>query len=74
MQRAICAHCGEPIGLWSYPRQWMHAPDAGPDAYPYCGQLNGRAHLYGTDGEPVEGLGWIKVLTVLHGTQSSILL
>lgn len=40
MKKSICKHCGVEIGLWTdpwgAPREWMHAPDDGPDAYHYC--------------------------------------
>jgi len=40
MKKAICKHCGQEIGLWTdpwgNPREWMHAPDDGPDAYQNC--------------------------------------
>jgi hypothetical protein len=40
MKKAICKHCGKEIGLWTdpwgQPREWMHAPDDGPDAYQSC--------------------------------------
>jgi hypothetical protein len=40
LARSTCKHCGKEIGLWVDPwgnsREWMHAPDDGPDAYQYC--------------------------------------
>jgi hypothetical protein len=40
MKKAICKHCGAEIGEWTDPwgghREWMHAPDDGPDAYREC--------------------------------------
>ena len=40
MKKSTCKHCGVEIGEWIDPwssySTWMHAPDDGPDAYPYC--------------------------------------
>lgn len=40
MTKTACKHCGEEIGEWADDwgdyREWMHAPDDGPDAYVEC--------------------------------------